>query len=139
MTGAEFALTALRAGSAFAKGKAEQQQQLSEADRMESEAFLADTQALQRDTALRGELDRSLSTNLAARAANGLSALSPNAMKLMNEARTVSDNERRIMVGDYKMKGRNLRVAASAKRAGARRSLLTGVIGAAIPIAQSQL
>lgn len=135
--------TAIFVGASVAKplltGMSQNAQAQSEADRMDSEARLADTQALQRDTNLRDELTRFLSTTQSSRAANGLSATSPNALKLMSEANLVSSRERTRQTADDKQRAANLRAGASARRRGGRMSLLTGAIGAAVPLAQNSM
>lgn len=123
----------------FAKGAAGRDQALSDANRMDAEARLADTQALQRDTQLRDELNRFLSGTMAARSANGLSANSPNAMMIFKNANKISSEERTRQTANDRQRAANLRAGASASRRSARRSLLTGVIGAAVPIAQTQI
>jgi hypothetical protein len=127
---------AASATSALTGGLAARSAGLTEAARQESEARLADTQALQRDTQLRDELSRFLSTTQSARAANGLSATSPNAIKLISEATKVSSQERLVQTGNDRQRAANLRAGASASRRGAKMSLLTGVVRAAVPITQ---
>ncbi len=114
-------------------------QAMSDSARQESEARLADTQALQRDTQARDELRRTISTIRSSRAANGLSARSPNALLLESEARRVSDNERLVQVADYRQRAANMRAAAEASRRKGRFSLLTGAAKATASIAQAQL
>ncbi len=135
--------TAIFAGasavSAFSKGKAASASALSDAERLDAEAQLADTQALQRDTDLREELSRFLSSTNSARAANGLSGTSPNALNLIQEATTVSSSERLIQTANDRQRAENMRTTARSKRRSARMSLFTGAIGAAVPLIQTQI
>jgi len=130
------AFTAFKVIGAAAGGLAKHSQGMTDAARQDSEALLAETQALQRDANLRDELTRFLSTTQASRSANGLSATSPNALVLMNEANLVSNNERMIQSSDDRQRAANLRAGAKASRTGARFSLLTGVASAGIPLAE---
>ena len=129
-------LTILSAGKAVAGGMAASAKSKDEARRLDAEARLADTQALQRDTQLRDELTRFMSATQSARAANGLSAYSPNAIKLMNEANRVSSQERTRMTANDRQRAANMRAGASSARRGARMSLLTGAVNAAVPIGE---
>lgn len=129
----------LQAGSAVAGGLAKRSEAMSESARMESEARLADTQALQRDTQARNELSRFLSGVTAARAANGLSATSPNAQILMGEATKVSDDERLVNRANDRQRAANFRTAAKSARSSARWSLVTGLANAAVPLAQYKM
>lgn len=131
--------TVATVGSAVTQGAAARSEALTDAARQESEARLADTQALQRDTQSRDELERTIGSIRAARAANGLSARSPNAMLLESETRRVSDNERLVQVADYRQRAANLRAGAEASRRRGRFSLLTGFTRAGVSIAQSRL
>ena len=131
------AFTALKVVGGVAKGLAGRSQAMTDAARQEAEASLAETQALQRDTASRDELTRFLSSTQAARAANGLSATSPNALKIMAEASQVSNSERMVMSSGDRQRAANLRAGASASRRAGNLSLLTGVVSGGIPLAQS--
>lgn len=130
------ALTAFQVVGAVAGGVAAASQNMDQAARAESEARLADTQALQRDTQNRDELTRYLSTVRAARAANGLSANSPNAFLLEKNAASVSDDERLRMRADDRQRAANFRTAAKSYRKSAKFSLFGGVADAAVPLAQ---
>ena len=130
------ALTAFKVVGAVAGGLAKRSQAMTEAARQEAEASLAETQALQRDTASRDELSRFISSTQAARAANGLSATSPNALKIMAEASQVSNSERMVMSSGDRQRAANLRAGASASRRAGSLSLLTGVVSGGIPLAQ---
>lgn len=110
-----------------------------EAANMEAEARLADTQALQRDTDLRDELSRFMSTMKSSRAANGLSTSSPNALLLMQDATKVSSEERTTLTANDRQRAANLRSGAASRRSSGRLSLFTGLGRAAVPIAQTQL
>ena len=131
------AFTALKVVGGVAKGLAGRSQAMTDAARQEAEASLAETQALQRDTASRDELTRFLSSTQAARAANGLSATSPNALKIMAEASQVSNRERMVMSSGDRQRAANLRAGAAASRRAGSLSLLTGVVSGGIPLAQS--
>ena len=131
------ALTAFKVVGAVAGGLAKRSQAMTDAARQEAEASLAETQALQRDTASRDELSRFISSTQAARAANGLSATSPNALKIMAEASQVSNSERMVMSSGDRQRAANLRAGASASRRAGNLSLLTGVVSGGIPLAQS--
>lgn len=127
--------TAFQMIGAVAGGMAQASASMDEAARYESEARLADTQALQRDTQNRDELRRFLSTVRAARAANGLSASSPNAYVLEKDAIDTSDDERLRQRADDRQRAANFRAAAKSSRTQARYSLLTGVAKAGVPLA----
>lgn len=122
--------------SAGAQGLAGAAQGKAEANRMDAEARLADTQALQRDTQLRDELDRFISSQRSARAANGLSGTSPNALLMFNEANKVSSEERTVQTANDRQRAANLRAGAAGARRGAKFSLITGLARAAVPITQ---
>lgn len=124
------------AGSAIMGGLSGRAQGMSDAARQESEARLADTQALQRDTIARGDLDAFLSTMRSSRAANGLSATSPNARVLEAEAIMQGNKGRLIERADSRQQAANLRAGAKASRSAGNWSLATGLVKAAIPISQ---
>lgn len=130
------AFTAFKVIGGVAKGLAAHSQGMTDAARQESESLLAETQALQRDANSRDELTRFLSTTQAARSANGLSATSPNALVLMDEANLVSNRERMVQSSGDRQRAANLRAGAKASRSGARLSLLTGAVSAGIPLAE---
>lgn len=128
------AFTILSAGASVAKGVSERAAAMDESARLESEARLAETQALQRDTQARDELTRFLSSVRAARSANGLSASSPNARLLEADAITTSDDERLRTRADDRQRAANFRTAAASARRSGTFSLLTGAFGAAVPL-----
>lgn len=131
VTAAKAASAGLGAVSSYAKG-------VNEEARLKSEARLAETQALQRDTISREELGRTLSGIRAARGANGLSAFSPNALLLMKTAGDNSAQDRQINRSNSAQQAANLRASAkSAKRRGTL-GLLTGMAKTAIPIYQER-
>lgn len=110
---------------------------MDQAARAESEARLADTQALQRDTIARDELTRYLSTVRAARGANGLSADSPNAWVLRKEADDTSTDERLRLRADDRQRAANFRASAKSYKKAGKFSLVTGLAtGAGVPIAE---
>lgn len=125
--------------SAGAQGIAGYQSGKAEADNLDAQARLSDTQALQRDTQLRGELERFNSSMKSARAANGLSGTSPNALMLLQNANEVSSKERTTQTGNDRQRSANLRAGATGARRGARMSLITGMAKAAVPIAEYKM
>jgi len=129
-------LLAAQVGGALFSAAGASAQAKSDANNMDAEARLADTQALQRDTQLRDELSRYMSSLKSARAANGLSGTSPNAMLLMQSASDVSSKERTTQTANDRQRAANLRAGAANARRGAKLSLITGVARAAVPIAQ---
>lgn len=131
--------TILSATSAVATGVAGMSQAMNESARLESEARMAETQALQRDTQARDELTRFLSTVKAARSANGLSSNSPNAYILSKEASETSTDERLRLRADDRQRAANFRTAASASRTQGMFSLITGVAKGGVSIAQSRM
>lgn len=133
------ALTAFKVIKTVTSGLANRAQGMTDAARQDAEAKLADTQALQRDAASRDELTRFLSTTQAARSAKGLSALSPNAIKLASEASKVSNSERMVQSSGDKQRAANLRAGAKASRRGANLSLLTGAASAGVSLAEHHL
>lgn len=133
------AFTALSAVSSAASGIAGYSSAMSEGAQQDLNARLAETQTLQRDTAAREELLRSESATRAARGANNLSALSPNANVLFKERRRASDRDRLIQRADGKQTAQNYRTAAASSRRKARMSLVTGAINTGIPIAEYRM
>jgi hypothetical protein len=133
---AQAALIGFQVAGAVAQGLGQRAEAMNEAARADAQARLADTQALQRDTIARGELDRFLSSVRAARAANGLSANSPNAQVLEAAAISQSDQERLLERSNYRQQAENFRTAASSYRSSAKWSLFTGLVNAAVPLAQ---
>lgn len=129
-------LLAAKVGGAVFSAVGASQAAQSDAANMDAQARLADTQALQRDTQLRDELSRFLGSMNSARAANGLSASSPNAMMLMMNANKVSSKERTIQTANDRQRAANLRAGAAGARRRGRASLFTGLARAAVPIAQ---
>lgn len=129
----------LSAASSAAQGLSASAAAKSEANQMDAEARLADTQALQRDTQLRDELSRFMSSMKSSRAANGLSMSSPNALLLMQDANKVSSEERTTQTANDRQNAANLRAGAANARSSAKLSLFTGLARAAVPIAQYNL
>lgn len=128
--------TALSVVGSVAGGVAESSSQMDEAARYESEARLADTQALQRDTQNRDELTRFLSTVQVARASNGLSPNSPNAYVLERAAIDQSDDDRLRQRADDRQRNLNYLSAAKSSRRSAKFSLVTGFTNAAVPLGE---
>lgn len=109
---------------------------MQDAANSESAARLAETQALQRDTIARDDLMGFLSGLRAARAANGLSANTPNARILEREGRESANRDRLINRANDRQRAANFRSAAKAQRRGARLSLVTGAAQAGVPLAE---
>lgn len=130
------AYTALEVGSGVASIFAGQAEAMNEEAKARSAAYLAETQALQRESVSNDELVRFISTTRAARGANGLSINSPNARILEQDAQTAARRDRLIAKTDDKVRARNFRNAASSYRSSRRMSLLTGGIKSAIPLAE---
>ena len=133
------ALTAFKVVGAVAGAMSARSQAMDESARLESEARLAETQALQRDTAAREELGRYLSTVRASRAANGLSANSPNAYILQKDGKDASDQDRLRQRADDRQRAANFRAAAKSARKGAKFSLLTGAVKAGMALAEYKM
>lgn len=131
-----FAAPALQAVAGVASGISAMSAGMQQAANDESMARLADTQALQRDTIARSDLDAHLAGIRAARAANGLTDYTPNARILDGEARQVMDRDRLINRADDRQRAANYRASAAARRRGARLSLITGVAQGAVPLAE---
>lgn len=134
---AGYAIT--KSASALSSGLQGRNDALARSAEARNQAYLADTQAIQRDTLSRDELQRTLSGIRAARAANGLSSTSPNARILERDAITNADRDRLVQVGDYRVKASSLRQTASQYRSLGRMSLLTGAVSATVPLAQYRL
>lgn len=130
------AFTALQVVVGGASAMAAHAEAMDQSARQESEARLADTQALQRDTIARDELTRFLSSVRSARAANGLSADTPNAFILEKTAIKESDSNRLLERADDQQRAANYRAAAKSSRKSALYSLVTGAAKAAIPLAE---
>lgn len=130
------ALTAFKTVGAVAGGMSDRAQAMNEAARMEGEAALAETQAFQRDTLAREELRRFTGSIRAARAANGLSATSPNAMVLLQAATAESDRDRLMARADDRQRAANFRAAAKGLRRSGNMSLVTGALSAGVPLAE---
>ncbi len=130
------ALTILKVGTGVAGVFASASQSMAAEAQADLQAKLAETQALQRDTLAREELLRSESAVRAARGANGLSAVSPNAGLLFSERRDQSDRDRLVARADDQQRAANYRLAASNERRKRSWSLATGLATSAIPLAQ---
>lgn len=128
--------TALSVTANIASGVAQASASMDEAARYESEARLAETQALQRDTQNRDELTRFLSTVQAARAANGLSPNSPNAYVLERAALDQSDDDRLRQRADDRQRRLNFLAAAKSARKSAKFSLVTGIAKSGVPLGE---
>jgi hypothetical protein len=125
----------LKAASSFADGLQGRAKNLNEAAKADAQARLADTQALQRDTAARDDLARFLSSVQASRAANGLSARSPNAQVLERDTVSRADDDRLRQRADDRQRAANFRAAGKSFRSAARMSLITGTMKAGASIA----
>lgn len=130
------ASAALSAASSLAAGASGRAGAMSEGARLDSEAKLAETQTLQRDTIARQDLNSFLMTVRASRAANGLSGDSPNAMLLEQKSIRNADRDRQIQRADGRQRAANFRTAAESARKRGKYSLLTGVANAAVPLVQ---
>jgi hypothetical protein len=130
------ALTAFKTIAPIAAGMSQRASAMNDAARMEGEAALAETQALQRDTLAREELQRFTGSIRAARAANGLSATSPNALVLQQAAMAESDRDRLIARADSRQQGANFRAAARGLRRSGNLSLVTGVASGGVSLAE---
>lgn len=128
--------TAFKVAGAVGSALSARAQGMAAAAQDELNAKLAKTQALQRDTLSREDLLQAESATAAARAANGLSGVSPNAIAIFTERRRVSDRDRQIDRADGEQRAANYRAAARARRRGARVSLFTGLTKAAVPLVQ---
>lgn len=128
--------TAFSMVGGLAQGLAGNAAAMDEAARMEAQAVLADTQALQRDTLAREDLQRTLGGIRAARAANGLSADSPNARILEADSTRRSDRDRLIQRADDRQRAANFRAGAKSARSQGRWSLVGGIAKAGIPLAE---
>jgi hypothetical protein len=130
------ALVVTQVASAGASAVSNYGAAMDDAAQNELNARLAETQALQRDTLAREDLLRAESSVRAARGANGLSSTSPNAMALFAERRDASDRDRLISRADDRQKAANYKSAAASSRSSAKWSLGTGLVKAAVPLAQ---
>lgn len=130
------AFTGFQVVSSLAEGAAGNAQAMSESARLESEARLAETQTLQRDTIAREDLNSFLSTVRASRAANGLSGSSPNAILLEQTSIKNADRDRVIQRADGSQRAANFRTAAKSQRRKGKYSLLTGVARAGVSLAK---
>jgi len=124
---------------AVAGGLSNRATAMNEAAKMEGEAALAETQALQRDTMARGELQRFIGSVRASRGANGLSAYSPNAMLLERAATNESRKGRLLARADDRQRAANFRAAAGGYRQSGNMSLITGVVDGGISLAQGAI
>ena len=130
------AYVALKAGSALAEGMQGRAQNLNEAAKADAQAKLADTQALQRDTAARDELERFIGSMRVARASSGMSLNSPNAIVLEQDSRNTSDDQRLRNRADDRQRAANFRAAAKSYKSAAKYSMVTGIAKAGMSIAQ---
>jgi hypothetical protein len=127
------ALTAISTLAGAASASANSKSMANEA---EAQSRLAETQALQRDTASREELDVFLSGLQASRAANGLSSRSPNAILLESKNRNASDHNRLVQRADDRQRAANFRTSAQNHRRKANFSIMTGIAKAGVPLAE---
>lgn len=126
--------TGLKVISGAASGMSGFVSGMTDAANFESQAALAKTQMLQRDTYARESLNSTLSSMRVARAANGLSPDSPNAYVLNKSAQDISDRERSIERADGLQKVANYQAAAKSAKKGAGISLVTGAASGGIPV-----
>ncbi len=107
-----------------------------EASRLELQAKLADTRALQRDIQRRQELDRILGSIKAARAGPGTGIFSPTGMAFLDEANEVISIQRLREVASERQNAANFRAAASAARRRGRMALISGALKIGVSIFQ---
>lgn len=130
------ALTGFKIAGAVAGGLAQRATAMNQSAQAAAEAALAETQALQRDTLAREDLQRFIGSIRAARTANGLSATSPNAMLLERAAMEESDRDRLMARADDRQRAANFRAASKYYRRSGNVSLVTGVANAGVPLAE---
>lgn len=130
------AATAFAIAGSVASAVSAKSQAMDESARLDSEAKLADTQALQRDTMARDDLDSFLSSVRASRAANGLGGTSPNARILEKENSENADHNRLVQRADDRQRAANFRTASKSVKRQGNFSLFTGIAKAGVPLAQ---
>lgn len=136
LTASQIALGVLGvAGKVFSAISAKQQAD-AEADRLELEAKLEGTAALQRDTQRRQELARTVGSIRAARG-DSAASFSPTETSFLDEANEVISSDRMVEFLNGQTRASNLRQSARNTRSRGRTSLLTGVGGAGISLFQT--
>lgn len=121
---------------AVASGMQQRADAMDQAAQQELNARLAETQTLQRDTIAREDLLSAQSATQAARAANGLSPITPNALQIYNDRRSQADRDRLVAKADGQQRVANFKTAAKSSRRRGRMSLATGLFKAGVPLAQ---
>lgn len=130
------AFVALSAASSVVGAVGQYSAAMDEEANLRLQAQMAETQALQKDTIARDELLRAESATRAARGANGLDPFTPNAAVLFKTRRDASDRDRLIERANDRQRAANYIAAAKSAKSRARWSLATGLVSAAVPIAQ---
>lgn len=122
----------LTAASSIMAGMAAKQQAEAEAQQAELNAKLEHTAGLQRDTARREELDRTVGAIRAARGGRGLT--SPTATSFVNEANYYINSDRTVELLNSRQRQADLRASAAQSRRQGRASLLTGAVKGGISL-----
>lgn len=133
---ATLSVMALTGASAGFKAYGESQAQRYAAVIAERDAMVAKTQAAQTDTALREELNRTLSNISSQSASAGVGLDSPTRQAIMDEQRRVSDRERRIRVDNLNMEANAKRDEAAFRRSAANMALVGGGLDAVTGMAK---
>ena len=130
-------LTGLKVAGGVASALQARSAGMAQSANLRAQAQLQETQALQVDTQHRDELDQYLGAAQVARAANGLSSSSPNALRIFNDANVIKGRERARDVANFRQRAANTRAAAGAAARGARFNFFGGLIDAGIPLAEA--
>ena len=136
MEAAMIASATLGAASTYSESRAKAQEQLDQAKRKTLEAELVGTQAVQRENANREEMASFIGATKSARVANGMSVNSPNAIAMLNSARTEMGRTRILQGQDARMQAGNLHYSALAYQKGAKRTMTSGILRSAITLGQ---
>lgn len=126
--GAATASTALTVGSGIFRAVGASQQARASAAQADQQAQDLRTRADEIQAARLDELQRTLSTFAAARGANNTPRSSPTSRAIRGDIRRTSLQDIRSEVGNIRRQATSLQNTASARRAGGRASLLTGVL-----------
>lgn len=128
-----------KTASSVLGGFAARSQALDAEAQAKSEAYLAGTQTLQRDTASRNELTSFLSTVKVARSANGLSPFSPNARVLESASVAQATKDRIRQRTDGNIEQQNFLNAAKQYRSSGNIALATGLVKGGISLGQYKM
>ncbi|MFG1247266.1 hypothetical protein [Xanthobacter flavus] len=129
-------LMALQGASSMFGAYGQSQGQRYQAAVAERDAMVAKTQAAQTDTALREELNRTLSNIGSIRASAGVGLDSPTTQAVMDEQRRVSDRERRTRVENLNIQANAKRDEAAFRRSAANMALVGGGLDAVTGMAK---